>query len=176
MIDAEWFEVVGRHGIRRQHRVAADPHSGSDERAGADPRAGPDDDRFDDEVECRRLVVVASRAQESALRDANMTFDRDRCEVEQPGILAKPHVVSQSEPPGKGDAHVGLDDDARSDFRAETLQRAFFQPGEFQRAKAKQQQRNKQPEPFFDNASATIKVAFPIGGEINLVGIHGLVD
>src|SRR5436309_857411 len=98
--------------------MRADGHTRPHERVCTDPRIPFDPNRFDDQVEGWRFVIMIAGAQEGALRNAHMIFNDDRGEIEHPTFLTEPHMVTQSQLPGECDSQIRLEDDSTSHARA----------------------------------------------------------
>ena len=102
--------------------MRAYPNAGTNPCAGANPRAFLDMNWFRNEIKRRRFVVVIAGAEKRPLRNADVAFNHDGCEVQQPAFLAQPDMVAQRELPRKGDFHLRLDDHATPNFCAKQPQ------------------------------------------------------
>jgi len=96
--------------------MTAHTHTGTDKRRRANPRAGFNMDWFYYEFEVRRRVIMVARAEEGALRKADMAFNHDWRQIQQPAFFANPDVVTNFQPPGKMNIHTGTNNHAVPNF------------------------------------------------------------
>src|SRR4051812_20941736 len=86
-------DVTDYAHARGDDGTAPDGNASQDRRAGANPRVVTDSDRAIVVLEGRRATVVAARAQQCPLGDADVVAEANRLEVKQPRVFADPAVV-----------------------------------------------------------------------------------
>lgn len=159
LVDAKRLQAIRCHRACCQNRVRANLDARPDERARPYPRSLLHTDGSCDEIERRRFVIVIARAEKRALGNADVAFNHNRREIQQPTFLAQPHMVAHREFPRKSDVDAGADDDALPDFCAEPSQEEDAK-GRGQRAsRRKKQATHQDPQRFFETRGATVKTA-----------------
>ena len=144
LIDAALLGVLEQDGAEREDRFLPDRHAGSDLCEGADPCAVLDDDRLRRHPHAGIRPVVIAGTEVDALRDADVAADCDRDEVVDPGALAEPDVVADSEAPRVLHVEGRLDVHVASDLRAEGAEDLRLESG-------RQEDRVEQRERFDDD-------------------------
>jgi len=109
-----------------QHSITAHDNASNDQDLGRDPHAIFDVDSSNEEIKVGRTVVVASRAQVSSLRNADMVAYAHICQIVYPYILADPTVSSDVKFPRIFDAYERLQHHASANSGAKQPQYPYL--------------------------------------------------
>jgi len=71
------------------------------------------------ELEIFSPNIVASRTKKRASGDANIRFNCDLCQTENPDIIADPDMVAHDQAPWKRDIHIAANAYSLANLRAE---------------------------------------------------------
>lgn len=116
-------------GARRHDGVRAYGDAREHRGAGGDPGAVLHHDRGVAVAEVRGTVVMAAGAEQRLLGDTDMRPQGDRLQVEQPGALTDPGVVTHRQLPRPQDPHPVAYQHPFTDRRSEGPQQRDAQPG-----------------------------------------------
>lgn len=139
--------------------MIANRDPGADKGARANPRALLNVNGFYDEIKRLRFVVVIAGAEKRPLRNADVAFNHNGREVQQPAFLTQPDVIAHREFPWKRDGDTRLDDHAAPDFCAKSPEHGAFQSRPFERAKPEKEQTRQNPKTFLQRSRAPVKIA-----------------
>jgi len=144
-IDARRLKIGRGDWAGGQDRMSSDSDTRPHPTAGAEPRAVLHCDGLHDQIERGQFIVVTARAEKRARRNADVVANDDSLQVQQPALLAQPHVIAHRELPRKGNDDARFDDNALSDAGTKRAQHTTFQGWEAERAKPEQEKAHHQP-------------------------------
>jgi len=104
-------EAIGRHIFQNHrpsgnNRTLANRYSRENQAADCNPASRANEDGRNLGLEIFPPNIVASGTQERPSGDANIRFDCDLCQTENPDIVADPDMVAHDQAPGKRDIHI----------------------------------------------------------------------